>query len=196
MMKRQNENGSITLEACISLTMFMFFILYIYSFFIVFEAQGKISSTVLRTAQSMSLDPYATDNLIGENDTFIPSSVSQFFSKLQVNMTDKGRGFYDRKQWYPKEGEEVKGSAELQRVIKDRFIAYLSNGDKEAADTLLKTLMIEGGVNGLDFSQSYVDEGGDLCIIVKYQLNYMFDYPLFGIEPIKLETQAVSHLWR
>lgn len=196
MMKRQNANGSITLEACISLTMFMFFILYIYSFFIVFEAQGKITSTMFRTAQSMSLDPYATDNLIGKYDTGMPSDVGQAFAIYNVNHMDSHKGFYDKRHWYPESGKEVKGGAELQRVIKDRFVAYLSNGSKEDANTMLETLMVEGGLDGLDFSQSYVDKGGDLCIVVTYQLNYMFDYPLFGIEPLKLEAQAVSHLWR
>lgn len=192
MKKIKQENASITLEACMVLTLFIFFILFLYSFFIVFEAQGKISSTMLRAGQSLSLDPVATENMVG--DGLLPESVAQFVSRLGIFFNISNPKFTSTSKWYENETTAAE-NRRLKKVISDRFIAYLSNGDKDKADELLQELRVDGGWNGLDFSESKIDSQGNLVITVKYKLNYIFNYPMFNIEPISLKHSVKSHLW-
>ena len=56
--KRRMEQGVIALDASVSLTLFIFFILLIYSLFLVFQAQHRIAFALIESSQSLSLDSY------------------------------------------------------------------------------------------------------------------------------------------
>lgn len=202
-MKRakRNTEGSITLEACISLILFVFLILLLYSFFIVFQAESKIADCLIRCGESLSLDVYASEKLT--TDWKETSSVSDFFTYIALQATEESTMFYSDTSWYKGEKDEIGNdtatSSEMEEVLEERFIAYLvGDGEnaKSRADDLLTNLRVVDGLEGIDFSESYVDSEGDLYIVVQYKLDYIFDFPGFGFEPIDMKQTSVSRLWQ
>lgn len=67
MNRQKDEKGLLSLEACIVVTLFIFLMLWLYSFFIVFEARNEIAHVVLSTCNSLALDTY--ENNKQENTT-------------------------------------------------------------------------------------------------------------------------------
>ncbi len=187
----KDTSASITIEASIALTLFMFLVLLIYSFFVIFEAQGKVASTLLRTSESMSLDSYATDKLDLDNN--LKEDVSEWIIQIGFQSACANPEFVSGKRWY-ENTEDANES--LQKVVKERFCAYLTEeGTESSANELLEQLRVVGGYEGIDFSESKVDENGDICLVVKYELSYIFDFPLFNMENPKLKYTTRAHLW-
>lgn len=188
----KNEKGLLSLEACIAVTIFIFMMLFLYSFFVVFEVRNELGHVTLATANSMAFDAY-------ENDTLGNSStIGQIIYNLYGNATNSNNGFTDYRQWY--DGSTVTDadgnvtlSAEFVDVIKTRFIAYLTSGDADKADAILKRYHVVNGVDGLDFSGSHVS-GGKLYLSVKYEIEYEFNVFNFGNN--KFEHTACSKLWK
>lgn len=192
MNTKGNQAGSITIEACVVVLLFMFLILTLYSFFVIFGAQGKIKSVLIQSAESLSLDQHMNENV--PEDWLDAGNVQTLLLKFTVNMTASGDGFANTTKWY--EAGTDGDQAKVVAAVRERFLAYFSGGDAAAADELLLSYRIVGGYSGLDFSESNVDASGNLNIVVKYEQKYFFDYPLFGLENIRREEKVVSHLWK
>lgn len=181
--KPKAKEGALTLEACLSLTLFMFLILFLYSFFAIFEVQTKIHHTLLQAAQSMSLDSVATERLKGDvSDLFDIAAVIGF------NSANVGPEFVSPDNWYDNEN----GIAD---AVEERFVAYLSAGDSGKADEMLKSLRVQGGLSGLDFSQCKVDKNGNIDLSVTYTVEYLFDFKGFNMDPLELTSTASSRKW-
>ena len=60
------------------------------------------------------------------------------------------------------------------------------------AERLLKRYHIKDGINGLDFSASYISSG-KLYLSVKYNIEYTFN--AFQLAPLRFEHTACSNLW-
>ena len=78
-------------------------------------------------------------------------------------------------------------------MVKTRFIAYLTSGDPDKADDILERYHVVDGVDGLDFSGSYVEDG-KLYLSVKYEIEYEFNVFNFGSN--KFEHKVCSKLWK
>lgn len=195
-MKRKNESGSIALEASIVLTLFIFFIVAIYSFFAVFEARGKISSNLLQTAQSLSLDPYATDKIYVDFDDKDNDSLLTFLTSFGLKSTVSDDRFVTTdEEWYA--AGNAKDNKELEKAIKNRFVAYLtSDGSEDEAEALLRKYKITDGIDGLDFEESTVDSDGLLTITLKYKLKYLFDVPTINLPPLEFKQSVAVQLWK
>ena len=191
MKKRfKKENGLLTLEACMSLTIFIFMMLFLYSFFIMFEVRNDMAHVTLATANSLSLDAIENSGL-GES-----GNISQALFAIYGAVTDGDTQFTDFRQWHtPVENEDgtTSMSASFSGAIKDRFLAYLTDGDLSKADQILKRYHVAGGVDGLDFSESKV-EGKNLYIVVKYTVEYEFNP--FGLGTVKMKQSACSRIWQ
>lgn len=189
---RKNENGVISLEASIAVTMFIFLMLFLYSFFPVFEARNEMGHLVLSTANSMSLDIYSTENLGNSGN------LSQIVYGLYRLIAEDNTDFVSMAEWHndssvTTESGETEISATLEDAIRDRFVAYLTDGESENAEALLKRYHVVGGLNGLDFSGSYIADD-NLYVKVKYKLKY--EYSVFGLGTIEVEQSACSKLWK
>lgn len=183
---KKGERGLLSLEACISVTIFIFFMLFLYSFFVVFEARNMMAHTVLATTKSLSLDSYWSSKMRGTGNL---TSFAGFLSTLYNDP-----GFTEKEAWH----ELGDGETLDTKIVKERFIAYLSgeeidSGATPEADKLLKRYHVVNGVDGLDFSQSTV-ESGCVKVVVTYELEYEFD--VFGLDPLKMQQSACSKLWK
>lgn len=190
--KLRSEKGLLSLEASIAVTIFIFLMLFLYSFFVVFEVRNEIGHTVLATANSMSIDAFENDKL-GESDTF-----GQIFYNLYGHNTNDNTDFTDYRRWHDSTTEtDADGnetiSADFEGVIRDRFIAYLTGGQADKADSILKRYHIVDGKDGLDFTGSYVSDG-KLFLSVKYKIQYEFD--AFGLGELEFEQKACSKIWK
>ena len=190
MKKRQKkESGVLTLEACIALTSFIFMMLFLYSFFILFEARNEMAHVTLATANSLSLDAIENTGLGASGN------ITQLVFSIYGAVKDDNTQFTDFRQWHvpvEKEDGATELSGDFAGAIKDRFLAYLTNGDLSKADQVLKRYHIIGGVDGLDFSESKVD-GKNLYIVVKYTVEYEFNP--FGLGTVNMKQSACSRIW-
>ena len=91
--KIKSEKGLLSLEACIAVTIFIFMMLFLYSFFVVFEVRNEMGHVTLATANSMSLDAYENDTL-GESDT-----IGQIFYNVYGQVTNSQNDFTDFRKW-------------------------------------------------------------------------------------------------
>lgn len=190
--KIKNEKGLLSLEACIAVTIFIFLMLFLYSFFVVFEVRNEMGHVTLATANSMSLDAYENDTL-GESDT-----IGQIFYNVYGQATNSQNDFTDFRKWYDDstvtdENGNVTLSAEFAGVVKARFIAYLTSGDADKAEEILKRYHVVNGVDGLDFSGSHISDG-KLYLSVKYEIEYEFN--VFNLGSNNFEHKACSKLWK
>ena len=178
---RSDTSGLLSLEASISLTIFIFMMLFVYSFLVVFEARNQMAHVLLTTADSLALDAFANET-VDEKDESIQGVLYQLFSNYQ-----DGNGTYtESTNWYA-------GSiADTQSVVEARFVAYLAGGDRNEADRILRSLNIVDGLNGLDFTGSKVDSG-NIIIQVSYTVQYEFN--AFGMKDLKMQQSACSKLW-
>lgn len=201
--KRTCSKGSITIEACLALTLFMFLILTLYSFFFVFEAQMKIKINLIRTAESMSIDPFVSsrvDKKILGHD----AGVSDFLSSLSLHLITKNESFVSEGTWYKEldknaddiekaEKEYKKNNTDLGETAKTRFVALYNGGDEAAMTESLKELRVVDGT--IDLSQS-VMENGNLKLVASYKIKYLFDYPAFRMPDLEVKQTAVSKVWK
>lgn len=192
-MKKNNKNeqGLLSLEACIAVTIFIFMMLFLYSFFVVFEVRNEMGHVTLATANSLSFDNY-------ENSTLGASgTVGQIFYNVYGHATNSQNNFTDFRRWYDNSTAtdadgNISLSADFADAVKTRFIAYITSGDTDKADEILERYHVIDGVDGLDFSGSYISDG-KLFLSVKYEIEYEFNVFNFGNN--KFEHTACSKLW-
>lgn len=186
MERRSKEAGLLSLEASIAVTIFIFLMLFMYSFFVVFEARNAMGHAVLATTNSLSLDAYGNSKL-GDADT-----VAKIFYGVYGSAGSENE-FVNRDLWY-KDSVTAEGalSGNFESAIRTRFLAYLGGGDSNQAEEVLKRYHIQNGVEGLDFSGSHTD-GRDIYLSVKYTIEYEFQ--VFNLDVLHMEQKACSKLW-
>ena len=190
---RKSERGLLSLEACIAVTIFIFLMLFMYSFFVVFEARNAIGHAVLATANSLALDSYENSRL-GEADTV----AKLIFQGLYGISHDADSDFSNANAWYndstiSNEDGTTSLSDDFSDAIKTRFYAYLCAGEDESPESVLKRYHIKGGESGMDFSNSYADSK-NLYLSVQYTIEYEFQ--VFNLEGLRMEQKACSKLWK
>lgn len=189
----KNNDGVIALEACLSLSVFMFLVLLMYNFIIVFEAQYTIEHAMLETGKSLAIESYATNKIIKADSMVAGDLITQSGSigtiaqVLGLTASVKNKDYIAFTKWYNEEQD-------TQNVTKKRFYAYLA-GDKDKADVLLRRLRVENGAAGLNFSGTKV-ENGDLYIHVTFKCKMLFDYAPFGLGEITLNLMTRNALWK
>lgn len=185
----EGEKGLLSLEASIVLTVFIFLMLFMYSFFVVFEARNALGHAVLATANSLSLDVYDTA-LFKEGDAST-QIVREIFRGIYGSAGREDSAFVSQDDWYAV-GADGSLNGNFENTVRTRFLAYLGGGDKHRASEVLERYHIQNGLDGLDFSNSYVD-GKDLYLSVQYTIEYEFQ--VFALDVLKMEQKACSKLW-
>ena len=185
---RKAENGMVTLEACIFVTMFMLIMILLLGLFQMFLAQNITAHVLLQTAESLSLDAYATSKLKGDDAEAggLGPMISGFIVGFFGNQ-DQDPAFVTDEAWY-----DGKGSRSFANVVQTRFVGFLTEGDDGAANRYLNLVRIADGLSGLDFSETEI-VNGDLKIVLKYDLKYSFQIGSHGTVPVR--QTAVSRLW-
>ena len=190
-MKKTKNDGVITLEACISVLSFLVLMLLLSSLFLMFMAQNVTSHGLLQTSQSLSLDVYSTNRIssLKDDSGIVGGAVGSFIHDLFGNSADNPSFVTDDKWYEP----GTTGDTKLVNAVKKRFVGYIAGGDEAKADEYLESMNIVDGLDGLDFSGSYVKKDV-LYIVLKYELEY--DFNIWNVGTVQVEQTTCSKLWK
>ena len=154
-------------------------------------AQNITSHVVLQATQSLATEVYSIDKLLLESSADA-TNVGDFLgdlirdlSNVDTDAREDKTNFNFEAKWYEQD--------DVSEAVKSRFVGYLNGGNEEEASSFLKNLNIVNGLDGLDFSGSYV-ENDTLYVNLKYEMEY--DFQPANMENIKVEQTACSKLWK
>lgn len=167
--KSKSSKGAISLEACIAVPLFIFIMMFFNGIMLMFFGEHMISHALIQSAESLSLDPFATQR-VGSTSFAEAESIATF---LYGAIVDADPYFASTDKWYENNDDT------MREAVKKRFIGYLGGDESQnpetKADTFLKFFGVQNGLDGMDFSATQLD-GNKLTIVVKYRQNYIFDF--------------------
>lgn len=187
-MKR--NNGIITIEAAISLTAFIFCILFFLNFAKVYMAQNIVAYGAMESCRQYSMDYYKMAALGSTGAGGLVAEILDFWADGE----DSGATEADL------EAGDVfmlQGGGSVPKIEK-YFAASISgdlNGDWSQANRYLEGVGIEGGMSGLDFGGTALLDSQDKIVVhITYKVKLLF--PFFGMDEIEMEEEAASRLWK
>lgn len=202
-MRKRNDSGAMTLEAMIFVTMFMLIMLILAGLFPMFMMKNASSHALIQASTGMSLDAYALKAFNYEVYTG-PESLeynkvtkignigdvleNEVFGKM-IGTNSGDTMFATDGYWYD---EKVAADGEVAAACRKMYIAYLA-GSETNAEQYLKRVNVRGGLAGLNFAKSKV-ENGVLTITVEYDLEYPFK--IWGLDAVHVEQSAKARLWQ
>lgn len=170
-MKKRQE-GILTVEASISLTLMVLFMLFLFSFARVYRAQSVVSHGVIQSADAIALESYLREAAY-ENDA---ASTSFWLGHL-TGQNDVSAESLTRLK-----------DANIGQLAKQKFIAAVADSSAHA-DAKLQKLGVKNGLSGVQFTVAYLDEtAGDVVLGANYTVELQF--PLFGARELALTKTA------
>lgn len=159
MKDSKKSRGAITLEAAITVPIFIIVMLLVNGLFVMFMGQQIMTHTLVQSAKSLAYDPYSSQLALSDTKNKLQNMITEIFAFNNGNHSST-------EKWYDEKS--------IEEAVKERFIAYLRSS-KEDADGLLDEIGVKDGSDGLDFSGSSVDENRILTIKLKYTQEYIFN---------------------
>lgn len=184
LKNNRNEDGVISLEACIFLPIFILIVLFVYGFFIMFLGEEVVAHSMLQAAESLSLDSYANEK-IGYDDVETGGDLVTLLYGSLMGYNDEN--FSSHQKWYNGSDKEL-----MTKCVHDRFIGFFG-GTAGGANELADFLNIENGAEGFDFSETTVD-GEELTVKVKYRQSFMYNFN--GLAAFNVEKSVKVHMWK
>ncbi len=191
---RDEQDGVIALEACISLTLFLFVMLTLYSLLRMFTVQSMISHAAQEACQSIALEGYSNSTMETGTLQNIPNALitlitGGFDTKFNESPDFSLRNFLDLK----KDTDTVVNTA-AQSTAKTRFAAYLGGGETQA-DELLKNYGVVNGLQGISFTGTS-KSSTDMTIQVEYRVRLIFYLEAFHFGEFKSTQKVCCRLWK
>ncbi len=181
---KKNERGSVTLEASLVLPIFIFIFLFCYGILMMFSGQQLISHALLQSAESLSLDSFASEKIGDTGLESAKSAVNMLYESIISNSENK-EYFSSNEKWY--------SGADVSEEAKKRFLGYFSGGDESKAASVLSIVGINDGWSGMTFHDSYITDDGDLHVIVNYEQKFLFDFG--GLTVFDRKMEVIAHMW-
>lgn len=176
---KHNNKGSLTLEACIVVPVFIGLMLLVNGLFVMFMGQQIMSHALIQSTKSLSFDGYSTQRVTDDENNQLAAMFADIFTIGHGNNIST-------EKWY-------EAPDRIESIAKERFLAYLKSSNSDA-DKLLYIIGVEGGVNDLDFSEStFDDESGILTIKLNYTQNYI--YNAMGLASFKRSVYVKTKLF-
>lgn len=171
-MKKKRQQGVLTVEASIVLTLLILLVLFLFSFGRVYRAQSLVSHATLQAADAVALESYLRETALQSDASdvlYLASSLTDSTSLSAENL-------------------ESLRSADIPKVAREKFITAVSNSEGNA-DEKLKNLGVKDGISGIDFSECKVDLGNDDVIVaITYTIEMQF--PVFGADELTVTKSA------
>lgn len=183
------EGGSIALEACLSLTLFLIVMLALYSMICMFTAQSMIAHALQQAGQSIALENYKNSTMDVDTLQKIPLYLLE---QLTDGLGQKSSAILDTDGGtFSNSGKVSKFN--VKRVAKERVASYL-NGSTKEADQFLKDIGIVKGLEGLNFEGTTVS-GDDITIQVSYKVRLLFYLEMFDFGEFDSTQKVCCRLW-
>ena len=169
---KKREQGILTVEASIVLTLMTLFVLFLFSFIRVYRAENVVSHATLQAADAMALESYLRENALDDKADDVVHLANRLTGVSTLNAADF----------------ESLRSANVPTIAKTKFVAAVSDSET-TADTILTGYGVKDGLAGIDFSASTVDlDRDDVIVNVSYTLKLQF--PIFGATEIDVTKSA------
>lgn len=173
----RNSKGYLTVEATISLTIFLFFMLFIMNFAQIYHVQNYVNHGLLQAGKML-----AFNSLEYDRENIIDSAI-QLVQDI---------GIVGEKSSNSRAIEDLWKKEEYAQAVKESFPYCVAASPDVANAALLKFGVMEG-VDSLNFSGTTV-EGKNLIINVTYDIH--LPYVVFNIERITMHQRVVCGLWK
>lgn len=169
---KKNERGILTVEASLVLTLFTFFVLFLFSFARVYQAQNMVSHAVIQSADAIALESYLRETAFEGSAT----DVLDLASKITGSTSLSADSFTSLRR------------ADLPKIAKEKFVSALALSQSDA-DKRLVAVGVKNGIAGIDFSESKIDlRNDDVIVAVSYTIEMQF--PVFGFKEIQVTKAA------
>jgi len=169
---KKKEQGILTVEASIVLTLFLLFVLFLFSFARMYRAQNMISHATMQSADALALESYIREVAHDEDANEIVKLGNQLSGLTSLS----------------EESFTSLRAADIPKLAKEKFAVAISSSDANA-DAILKKLGVKGGLSGVDFSVSKMDlNTNDVIVYANYTLELQF--PVFGFSEINVTKAA------
>lgn len=161
------------MEATITLTVFLFMMMFLMNMGQIYRAQNYVIHGMLQSGKFLSLSSYeykqisATDALFKLNE------------KLNLGVFARNRDM----EWYWK-------TAQYNKATEQAF-SYCAGGSPEKTDETLKKYGLKDGMDSMAFNTDC--DSDNLTITAEYQIELPF--PFFGFENIKMHQRVKFGLW-
>ncbi len=171
---RKREQGVLTVEASIVLTLCVMLMLFLFSFARVYSAQSLVSHAVIQSSDAVALESYLREETLTGSEADVAELSNRFLGTTSVSADT-----YTSLR-----------SADVPKTAKEKFVYAIGKNEAEA-DEKLKKLGVKSGLAGVDFSGSYIDLGNDDVIVyVSYTIEMQFG--IFGMDGINVTKAAKS----
>lgn len=178
-MKR--EEGILTLEASITLTIYLFFMMFLVNVGQIYRAQNYMAHGLMQTGQMLAFSSYeyALDEKGRGTLTLgdLANAGAELFGQLfgLTGASDIKSAWKAEKYW---------------EAAQTAFV-YCAGKNKTETEKSLKQCGING-MAAIDFSKTCCKDD-DLCLRVQYQVDLPFN--VFGYDHIDMHQQIVCGLW-
>ena len=168
----KKEKAALTVEASLTLTLFMFFVLFLLSFNRVYSAQNTVSHATLQAADAISSESMLRADATEENIEKLLAVSNHIYAGESI----------------PKSALEKLTNANIVEVARNNFISAIAESESKA-DSVLKKYGVKDGINGIDFSGcSYNGDTGETVVYVKYNVELQF--PILGFKSFPMTKAA------
>lgn len=202
---KTREDGSVTVEATLCVTLFMIFALFLTTLFYTVYVQEAISHSIIQTADSLSMEAYSIKKLQPDENTGVKAAITALGVRL-FSTSNSDEHFYTEQRWFAEDrleeqyveraeisaGNPALRTIDLSEIIKTRFVGFFANGDEEYADAFLKKMGVVDGLNGISFTESQV-KNGNLYIKAKFKVKYLINIGKIG--EINASQEYCSKIW-
>lgn len=169
---KKREQGILTIEASIVLTLMLLFILFLFSFGRVYRAQSLVSHASLQSADAVALESYLRETALQADAAEVVYLASHMADSTAIST----------------ESLESLRSADLPKIVREKFIAAIAPSEAEA-DAKLRSMGVKDGLSGIDFSACKMDLAKeDVIVAIKYTIEMQF--PVFGFQEISATKAA------
>ncbi len=164
-----------------------------------FMGQQMLSHSLLQSTQSLSLDSYAVEKFHGDDQSQNRKTAQSVVIEAYEALVSQQGMFQDNNfsassKWY----DSSTSTEDRETIIKKRFLGYFTGcedyNDENLgkADSMLRTIGVKDGIDGIDFSECKV-ENGTLTMKIKYKQEFVFDFN--GLAAFDREMTATAKMW-
>ena len=165
------SKGYLTVEATLSLTIFLFFMMFIMNMGQIYQTQNFVTHGIMQTGKNLAFNSYSYEQVS------VVAELSYLVQALSLEGTGENVSVGHR--WKDKNYKEV---------AKETYACIFEDLDNE-----LKKMQIKKGIEGIDFSGTTVKDN-NLILNVTYDIELPFAF--FNFNKVTMHQKVVCGLWK
>ena len=199
-MLKNNERGTLIIEASFSLVIFIAGIASIISLINVVMVHNKVQHVINQTAKEIAAYGYIYDIATDELKPLLDGFIEGFTADSNVDSMYDDNSLVGNILTEIKEATSKQAINQVVKVIAEKYFGN-TRGESESADKYLQAYRVKDGLKGLDFSDSilYQSEGKTghetVEICVEYIIEHDFPLTPFPVKEIYMKQKVATRAW-